>query len=169
LPLLKEFHTEAGDVDIIAVDDSGRTYIMETELERNSTRRRTIAQVLDYGASLYSADPDGFIDALDREMRKGVGIDLKSKLEKAFGDVAQMISKMKDRLKEGDLRFLMFMDNIDQRLKDLIRFLNERSSFSMFAVQVELYVHGDLRMVNLRVFGGETKKEVSPRRAPWTE
>ena len=53
----KETPAGTGYIDILGVDSDGELYIIETKLFGNSDKRRVIAQVLDYGAALWSALP----------------------------------------------------------------------------------------------------------------
>lgn len=53
------------------------------------------------------------------------------------------------------------MDQLHDRLKDLILFLNENSEFEILAVELDFYRHEDLQIVIPRVFGGQTRKRVS--------
>jgi hypothetical protein len=60
----RQVATLSGPIDVLAVDDQGGLYIVETKLYRNPDKRRVIAQMLDYGAVMIreigsSLDPIG--------------------------------------------------------------------------------------------------------------
>ena len=58
LILAREFSTSSGPIDAIGVDRDGEIYLVETKLYKNSDKRLVIAQVLDYGASLWKTFTD---------------------------------------------------------------------------------------------------------------
>ncbi|MBK7447808.1 MAG: hypothetical protein IPJ45_17645 [Ignavibacteria bacterium] len=49
----REFRTDSGSIDALAIDKDGDLYVIETKLFRNSDKRTVVAQALDYGASLW--------------------------------------------------------------------------------------------------------------------
>jgi hypothetical protein len=44
----QQLPTDGGPIDVIAVDDQGMVYLIETKLFRNPDKRQVIAQALDY-------------------------------------------------------------------------------------------------------------------------
>lgn len=55
---------------ILGVDKDGEIYIVETKLYKNSDKRLVVAQILDYGASLWHFynDYDTFLREIDRHV-----------------------------------------------------------------------------------------------------
>ena len=53
LILGREFPTNSGPIDAIGIDKDGEIYIVETKLYKNPDKRLVVAQVRDYGASLW--------------------------------------------------------------------------------------------------------------------
>ena len=53
LIVAREFSTSSGPIDALGLDQSGNIYIIETKLYKNPDKRKVLAQVLDYGASLW--------------------------------------------------------------------------------------------------------------------
>ncbi|MBL0344156.1 hypothetical protein [Candidatus Villigracilis affinis] len=72
LILERESPTTVGAIDILATDNEGDIYIIETKLYRNPDKRLVLAQVMDYGAALWRnvADPDEWIQQFDRRQAK---------------------------------------------------------------------------------------------------
>ena len=58
LILAREFPTASGPIDAIGVDRDGELYLVETKLYKNPDKRTVVAQVLDYGASLWKSSID---------------------------------------------------------------------------------------------------------------
>jgi len=59
LILVREFPTQSGPIDALGVDADGSVYMVETKLYKNPDKRLVVAQVLDYGASLWKLQNAG--------------------------------------------------------------------------------------------------------------
>lgn len=167
LILAREFPTASGPIDALGVDDKGDIYVIETKLYKNPDKRLVIAQMLDYGAALWNtyADPDQFIDRIEENLAKDLGAGLVPKLQEAFGfdpeAAVQCRDMMKENLSSARFRFVVLMDRLDERLKELISFMNVNSQFDIFGVELDFYEHQDLEIIIPRLYGAERKKEVS--------
>ncbi len=166
LILAREFDTESGPIDAFGVDRNGNAYIIETKLYRNTDKRHVVAQVLDYGAALWrNATSQGIMAALGENCRRVFGSDLRVKLQDYFGlaeeDAESLESRLSTNLGSGTFRFVVLMDQLHDRLKDLILFLNANSRFTVFAVEMEYYKYESYEIVIPKLFGSEVKKEVS--------
>jgi len=64
--LAREVPTNSGAIDGLGIDQDGNLYIIETKLYKNPDKRLVVAQVLDYGASLWknTNDFEGFMTFL---------------------------------------------------------------------------------------------------------
>lgn len=167
LVLAREFPTESGPIDAIGIDGSGELYIVETKLFTNADKRTVVAQALDYGASLWnhSNDFNEFLSTLDEHTQKVFKLPTTEKIKEFFGltdeEVAQVTEKMKSNLNDGVFHFVILMDKIDDRLKDLIRFVNQNSQFDIYAVEFEYYKHESQEIIIPKIFGAEIKKDIS--------
>src|SRR6266540_2093409 len=83
----REFETQSGPIDALAVDKDGDIYIVETKLYANPDKRRVVAQALDYGASLWKhfADFSHFILLLDQHTQSQWKISFREKAKDCFG------------------------------------------------------------------------------------
>jgi hypothetical protein len=160
----REFNTSSGPIDILAVDDDGEIFIIETKLFKNPDKRFVMAQVLDYGAALWRGytDPTKFISDVDVVMTRQTGNGLPHSLGEFYGlaedEVEAAIDRIKAQLQAGSFRFVVLMDRLHARLKDLILFMNERTAFDIYAVEMEFYRHEGLEIVIPKVFGAEVTK-----------
>jgi hypothetical protein len=86
LVLAREFATQSGPIDALAVDKDGDIYVVETKLHKNSDKRKVVAQVLDYGASLWkhSSDFESFQIAVNKHVRDKWAVDLSDKAREFF-------------------------------------------------------------------------------------
>lgn len=166
LVLAREFPTGSGPIDALGIDADGSLYIIETKLYKNADKRTVIAQMLDYGASLWSNynDPADFITKLDEAVDKRFSTGFSQKLQDFYGLEAEaateIIERAKQNIREGRFRFVVLMDRLDKRLKDLITFVNQNSRFDILGVEWNFYQHEDFEILIPSLYGAEVKKEV---------
>lgn len=166
LVLAREFPTGSGPIDALGVDQNGQIYLVETKLYRNNDKRLVVAQVLDYGASLWrhSVDFNEFLAMLDTRVRKAFDLSLEEKLQEFFTLdpvlVEQLLANMRSNLNSGNFKFVVLMDRLHDRLRDLIVYMNSNSNFDIYAVELEYYRHRDFEIIIPKLYGGEVKKEV---------
>ena len=167
LILAREFPTHSGSIDAIGIDREGEIYIIETKLYKNRDKRTVVAQVLDYGAALWkhTTDYDAFFSLLNENVQKSFNLRLDQKIQEYFGlfneDVNQILDTIKENLSHGILHFVILMDSLEDRLKDLIMYVNQNSEFDIYAVELELYKHESYEIIIPRIFGAETKKDLT--------
>lgn len=172
LVISREFPTESGPIDAFAIDDDGDLYIVETKLAKNPDKRKVLAQMLDYGAALWSAGAESFFTAASRAG------DLSEKIADAFdlgddADVAAVMSSVRANLEAGQFQFVVLMNQLDERLRNLITFVNSNSRFRILGLELDFYRHGDLDILIPRLYGTEARTlsagEPSSRARKWTE
>ncbi|OIO54800.1 hypothetical protein AUJ46_02325 [Candidatus Peregrinibacteria bacterium CG1_02_54_53] len=178
LVVAREFPTQSGPIDAMGVDKDGELYIVETKLYKNTDKRNVVAQVLDYGASLWkhsSEDWDGFRAELEKQSQKKWQIGFQQKLQEFFSITEEesmtLINNLSGNLDEGRFKFVVLMDTLGDPLKDLILFINQNSKFSFFIAEMEYYKHKEYEILIPRLYGAEVKKDVSvsrPRRGTVT-
>jgi hypothetical protein len=71
---------------------------------------------------------------------------------------------------DGRFRFVVLMDAIGQKLKDLLNFINQNSEFSIYGVEVDYYKHDGYEIVIPNLHGAEVRKVVASSgvRNQWT-
>jgi len=172
LILCREFETESGPIDAFGIDRCGRIYLVETKLHRNTDRREVVAQVLDYGASLWAhpTQEDRFYAELAAESKKDFGVEIDKRITDKFGlgngELEQLKAALFDNLNKGRFRFVVLMDSVDDKLKDLVKFINETSKFDIYCVEFQKYDVDDCSIIIPKIYGAEAKKdlEVAPRK-----
>jgi hypothetical protein len=163
----REFLTESGPIDVLATDVNGHPYIIETKLHKNPDKRTVLAQVLDYGASLWAAPPSA-VELVDR-LRAGAARrngpdplpELASFLDSDEAAASAHLARLSQSLAEGRFTAIVLMDHLSKRLKDLILFINANSRFRCWAVELEYYRYGDTQIAYPKLFGAESR-EVRP-------
>ena len=156
LVIAREFPTDSGPIDALAIDDDGDIYIVETKLAKNPDKRRVIAQMLDYGAALWNAGAENF---LATAARAG---DLTEKIADAFSleeeaEVSSVLSSVRANLEAGQFQFVVLMNQLDERLRSLITFVNSNSRFRILGLELDFYRHGDLDILIPRLYGAEAR------------
>ena len=170
----REFPTGSGPIDALAIDKDGDIYVVETKLYKNSDKRMVVAQAMDYGASLWRhCTYDEFIIIVNNEMNKKFSISFEEKIKDFFDiddeEIASILWTIKNNLQQGIIKFVILMDAIDERLKDLIVYINQNSQFDIYAVQMEYYIFEKYEIMIPKLFGGEVKKNVGGRPSSiWT-
>lgn len=166
LILAREFSTKSGPIDALGVDKEGEIYLIETKLYKNPDKRTVIAQVLDYGASLWSnyRDFGNFAEQIGVHTNKDFNQTLNQRLAEFFeisGDeVDVLLENTRRNLSDGNFKFVVLMDYLHDQLKDLIIFLNNNSEFTIYAVELEYYKHQDFEILIPKLYGSEVKKDV---------
>ncbi|MBI1833358.1 MAG: hypothetical protein HYR90_00885 [Candidatus Andersenbacteria bacterium] len=171
LILSREFPTTSGPIDAIGIDKEGENYIIETKLYKNPDKRTVIAQALDYGAALWkhASDFSEFLATLDTHTQKVFGLSAADKIQEFFQlpteDAIAVIDKARSNLNDGVFHFVVLMDKLDDRLKDLILYVNQNSQFDIYAVELEYYKHDTYEIIIPRIFGAEVKKDISTKKS----
>ncbi|MCL1929920.1 hypothetical protein FWF93_02180 [Candidatus Saccharibacteria bacterium] len=162
----REFATNSGPIDALGFDQYGNIYVVETKLYKNPDKRTVVAQALDYGASLWrhKVDFDEFISQLDSHTEKTFSTSFKDKFEDFFQiDSATAFENMQKNLSSGVIKFVVLMDKLHDRLKDLIVYVNQNSKFDLYAVELEYYKHNEFEIIIPKLFGSEVKKDVATK------
>ncbi|MFN0181731.1 MAG: hypothetical protein ACKVZ0_23225 [Gemmatimonadales bacterium] len=174
----REFPTANGPIDVLATDLSGNTYIIETKLFKNPDKRQVLAQVLDYGAALWAAEPsvEDLLEGLRRDANHRQAPDPLVRLTEFLDGDAEAVSSHLERLvqalAEGRFTAIVLMDRLDDRLRSLIHFVHENSRFQLLAVELDYYRHEGTEIVAPRLYGTETKRRkgrVSGHALVWSE
>ena len=173
----REFSTESGPIDALAIDKDGDIYVVETKLYKNPDKRTVVAQALDYGASLWRHnDYNEFMANINNEITKKFKVSFEEKVKTFFNiddeQVVVMTESIKRNLQQGNIKFVILMDAIEDRLKDLIVYINQNSQFDIYAVQIEYYKFEKYEIMIPKLFGVEVKKSISTaagQRKIWDE
>jgi len=171
LILAREFPTASGPIDAIGVDREGELYLVETKLYRNPDKRTVVAQVLDYGASLWKTytDYEVFISQLESHVTKKFNKTLNERVKEFYNlqdeEINQFNENLRDNLDDGNFKFVVLMDQIHGQLKDLIIFINQNSRFNIYGVELDYYKYENFEILIPKLFGAQVKKEVGTKKS----
>jgi hypothetical protein len=165
LVLAREFNTASGLIDALGVDADGEIYVIEAKLDKNVDRRRIIAQALDYGAALW-ANPEDLIARMDRT-------EWRTRLSDFLGDdeevIATHLTNVRQNAAAGRFWFVVLMDKLDDRLRELISFVNANSRFKVLGVELKFYRHENFEILIPNLYGTDRATDVfasTPATAP---
>jgi len=178
--LARELPTNSGPIDALGIDKDGEIYIIETKLYKNPDKRLVVAQILDYGASLWrnNANFGDFISFFEKESLEKFSVSLNQRLKDFFQltdeEISILLENFRKNLSEGNFKFVVLMDKLHSQLKDLIAFINQNSQFDIFAVELEYYKYEDYEILIPKLFGAEVKKDIgtqtsTSQRRKWNE
>ena len=171
LILAREFPTNSGPIDALGVDQEGTIYVIETKLYKNPDKRLVVAQALDYGASMWrhATDFDDFTNLLETKVQQQFGMSLLEKLSEFFdleeAEATELLQSTRNNLDAGRFKFVVLMDSLEKRLKDLIVYINQNSQFDVYAVELEYYTHDKYEIIIPKLYGAEVKKDVTSARS----
>ncbi len=101
---------------------------------------------------------------IEEEIRSRFNLSFEEKLTEFFDldddELERVKENLQNNLDKGIFKFVVLMDKIDDRLKDLIIFMNQNTSFDIYGVELDLYKFDGSEIIIPRLFGGEVKKEI---------
>ena len=86
---------------------------------------------------------------------------IRSYLEVEEENLEEYLDQVKQNLDKGEFRFVVLMDQVESRLKDLILFMNHNSAFDIYAVELDYYKFDGYHLSIPKLYGAEVKKSVS--------
>ncbi len=163
--LTDEYPTDLGNIDVLCIDETGRIYIVETKLQKNSDRRTVIAQLLDYAAQMGKES----FDAFQSKIKQRVGKSLNDILGD-FGEGVEILDGVKQSLAEKNFVLVVVMDNIEPRLKDTIVHLNQDWEMDIFGLELNKYcIEGEGEVfVPVVTPPPDMPRPLKPRKTPTT-
>jgi len=164
LIIARQFGTTSGPIDAMGIDQDGQLYIIETKLYKNPDKRKVVAQVLDYGASLWKnfGDFDEFLKEIDSITETNFHVSFEQRLKEFFGlddeAVPILLENLNSNLRDGNVQFVVLMDRLSRELKDLITFVNQNSNFTIYPVELEFYKFDDYEIMIPKIYGTDVRK-----------
>ncbi|MFC1713855.1 hypothetical protein ACFL6S_09310 [Candidatus Poribacteria bacterium] len=146
-------HSSANDAEddggLIGIDDNGRITIVECRVANDSSiRREILGQALEYAANLWQMPYEEFDDMVVRSEGSSLvelmseRIPAKEWSEEAFRDA------ITDTLNRGNFRLIMAIQEMTDKLKQVIKFLSARGalSFETYALEIQRFCEGEVEI-----------------------
>ena len=148
----REFPTPAGPIDHLLLDARGKLMVIETKLAKNTTRREVVAQIIDYASQLYRFGAQELID----EMRRKIGYDFTDEWFASRGERDEFLRALESNLQNGRLTMAIVMDQADELLKAVVRFINRSTEFTLILGEISVADAGGKEIVTVQVYGDES-------------
>jgi len=166
LSISREFSTKHGPIDVLGIDENGDIYVIEAKLHKNSTRREIVAQVIDYASAMW--DEYKNFDRFENQLNEKTGQNLTDFIKNSdvFSglegeELSALVDKIKRNLADGNFKFVLVMDELEEKLTSVVDFLNSKCSFSIYAVTFDYYNPEGLEIIIPNVYGREAEKSSS--------
>ena len=172
--ICREYPTLHGEsIDHIGVDQDGDIYIIETKNYANPDKRKVVAQIIDYGATFWSnrKDFEDFERKVNAWLKKERNTSLNDELEQ-FGEdkFEDLKEKIEDNFSNSRFKFVIVMDKVDDKTKNIVHFLTENSEFTIILIEFKHYSHDGNDITVPELYGHEiekTKKSTQRKHYDW--
>jgi hypothetical protein len=142
----------AGNLDIFMIDSMGIPVAVEVKLARNSqSRREVVAQAFDYASDISQITIDELNLMVDSSIEDLLvnGELAEKKLWKTFAA----------NLRSGILRIIIAIDEANENLVRIIRYLNDHSDLDVRLIEIKKYKNGEVLVPNIIVTGNSKIKD----------
>lgn len=137
----------AGRLDILLVDENGVPVAVEVKLGKNiQSRREVVAQVFDYAADLNSLTVDELDDLVGQS------------LQTILINTEKNINNWRvcgTNLRSGNLRIVIAVDECNESLTRIVRYMNLHSDIDVRLVEIHKYDKGEVLVPRIVVGGNE--------------
>lgn len=147
----------AGTLDVLAVDEAGGLTLIECKLDKNAESKRTVlGQIVEYASALWRMP----YDDLDVLVSGRAGRSLTELMEAALGDDDEWspedFRESVDRnLKAGDFRLIVAVDQVNDRLRLMVEYLNEAgpSAMKVHLLEMRYFTSGETQVLIPQLHG----------------
>jgi len=161
----------SGATDIPAFSSEGDVAIIECKLAANpESKRKVIGQILEYAAYLWHM---GY-EEIDSRIKKSNGKSLSELVEESVAagwDEELFRNGVKKSLDSGSFVLVIVVDEINEELRRIIRYVNEcsQSAFSLHALEMNRFQADKTEVLVPHVYGISAKPPAGERKEKWTE
>ena len=161
----------SGYSDIIAFTPEGNIAVIECKLANNQEiKRKVIGQILEYAAYLWKMSYDDFDDRIHKLRGKSLA-DLMNDSIEGDWDEENFRNTITESLRNGSFILIIVVDEINDELKRIIRYINEcsESAFSLHALEMSRFHVDKTEVLVPHLYGLSTKPPAGEQRKQWTE
>ena len=130
-----ELRIPAGSIDLFMISETGDVIVVETKLSRNrESRREVVAQIIDYISSL--AEMSYY--ELDMATKNRLG----EVVDSIEADI-NLPKVIDDNLRNGRIKLIIAVDESNDDLTRLTRFLSDHTRFAIELIEIRKYRDGE--------------------------
>lgn len=152
----REVSVSSGSADLLYLDNRGTLNLVEVKLDSNrEVRRSVVGQILEYASRIINWNYEELEDTFrsyDTESS-----DLFAYLTEEFDGMDMKESEFRDlvenQLQDGKIRLILAVNNMVKPLKDIVTFLNNYTTFEIYALQIDQYEEEGMKVYVPRLFG----------------
>lgn len=148
----KEVSLQNGSLDVLAVSPQGHIALIETKLDKNPEIKRTVVgQILGYAAYLWNKSYEDIENSYFKKFLtqqkinfSGSLVDyIKEKLSDDSISETEFREGLEKRLRLGSFTLLIVVDQVNQELRDIANYLNDRTGQEIDFYVIEMELVGD--------------------------
>lgn len=167
----------SGNTDVLAFTADGEIAIIECKLAANAeSKRKVIGQILEYAAFLWGMS----YGDVDKRVYAKAGKSLSALVEQVVAEEPVLADEWGEEtfrtgvqrsLADGAFILVIVVDEINEELKRIIRYVNEcsKSVFSLHALEVRRFKSGAIDVLVPHLHGTSGKSPIVPSKHTWTE
>ncbi len=180
----------SGNTDVLAINPDGDIAIIECKLAANpEIKRKVVGQILEYGAYLWEMNYETLNERISKRKGKSLSqliaeaINKESAKAQAKYEEAAEESvvrewneekfriRVEEQLKNGSFLLIIVVDEINEDLKRIVRYLNEcgKPAFSLHALEMNRFQSSHVEILVPYLYGISTKPPATPKRKIWSE
>ena len=154
--VVREYSVPIGFIDVLGFTAEGDIAVIECKLANNpEIKRKVIGQVLEYGAALWGMSYEAFDQKIKERAGKTLAELVQDQVNDPEWDEELFRLNIENNLKEGNFILVIVVDEINDQLTRIIRFLNAcgNPQFSFVALEMRKFQSGDIEILLPKVGG----------------
>jgi hypothetical protein len=161
----------SGSTDVLAFTSQGDIAVIECKLAANpEIKRKVIGQILEYAAYLWKMS----YEQVDSRIQQLKGKSLAELIAESIAgewDEELFRDGVKQTLENGSFILVIVVDEINEELRRIVRYLNEcsKSAFSLHALEMNRFQADRTEVLVPYLYGASTKPPTSQQRGQWSE
>lgn len=166
----REFPLSIGSVDLLGFSAEGDIFVVECKLASNpQIKRRVIAQVLEYGAGLWGLPYEDIDQRVVVQTQMSLSEHIREEINSPDWQEEDFRETVKTNLKDGCFTLIIVVDQVNDELGRIIRYINEagRPAFTLGALEIRRYQHNETEILVPHVFSAAPAAESGGARLKW--
>ncbi|MCJ7630805.1 hypothetical protein MUP77_00155, partial [Candidatus Bathyarchaeota archaeon] len=161
----------SGSTDVLAFTSQGDIAVIECKLAANpEIKRKVIGQILEYAAYLWKMS----YEQVDNRIQQLKGKSLAELIAESIAgewDEELFRDGVRQTLENGSFILIIVVDEINEELRRIVRYLNEcsKSAFSLHALEMNRFQADKTEVLVPYLYGALTKPTTSQQRGQWSE
>jgi len=174
IAVIREVNVDVGFIDFLGFSAEGEIAVIECKLANNpEVKRKVIGQVLEYGAALWGMTYEEFDQKIQDRAGKPLAELVQHEVDDPEWDEEHFRSNIEENLKTGNFILVIVVDEINDALTRIIRFLNACGSpnFSFAALEMRRFQSDNVEILLPRVDGDyrPPSQRISGSRKTWNK